>query len=102
MRELGLPEQKVNPNGGAIALGHPIGCPAARETGTLLHELARRNAASGNGQVGWGGGRARVGSCVLCVLCIGWSGMASVMAGGSGLDGTLCLFSASKPAARGS
>lgn len=42
MRELGLPEEKVNPNGGAIALGHPAGATGARQTVTLLHELARR------------------------------------------------------------
>ncbi|KAL4441838.1 hypothetical protein ABPG77_003754 [Micractinium sp. CCAP 211/92] len=45
-RELGLPDEKVNPNGGAIALGHPIGCSGARQTVTLLHELARRNNSS--------------------------------------------------------
>lgn len=42
MRELGLPDEKVNPNGGAIALGHPAGATGARQTVTLLHELARR------------------------------------------------------------
>ncbi|KAL4441837.1 hypothetical protein ABPG77_003753 [Micractinium sp. CCAP 211/92] len=42
MRELGLPDDKVNPNGGAIALGHPAGATGARQTVTLLHELARR------------------------------------------------------------
>lgn len=49
MRELGLPEEKVNPNGGAIALGHPAGATGARQTVTLLHELARRNATNGDG-----------------------------------------------------
>ncbi|EFN57278.1 hypothetical protein CHLNCDRAFT_143854 [Chlorella variabilis] len=43
LKELGLDEEKVNPNGGAIALGHPIGCTGARQTVTLLHEMARRN-----------------------------------------------------------
>ena len=33
---------QVNPNGGAIALGHPIGCTGARQTVTLVHELGRR------------------------------------------------------------
>jgi acetyl-CoA acetyltransferase family protein len=39
---LGLDEAKVNVNGGAIALGHPLGCSGARIATTLLHELARR------------------------------------------------------------
>jgi 3-oxoadipyl-CoA thiolase len=41
MRELGLDENKVNVNGGAIALGHPLGCSGARISTTLLHELKR-------------------------------------------------------------
>jgi len=40
---LGLDWKKVNPNGGAIALGHPLGCTGARMTASLLHELKRRN-----------------------------------------------------------
>lgn len=39
---LGLDPSKVNPNGGAIALGHPLGCTGARQIATLLHELQRR------------------------------------------------------------
>ncbi len=42
MRELGLPEGRTNPNGGAIAIGHPIGASGARLAGTLLRELERR------------------------------------------------------------
>ncbi|PRW57879.1 3-ketoacyl- thiolase peroxisomal [Chlorella sorokiniana] len=42
MEQLGVPEEKVNPNGGAIALGHPAGATGVRQTVTLLHELARR------------------------------------------------------------
>jgi 3-oxoadipyl-CoA thiolase len=42
MSELGLDESKVNVNGGAIALGHPLGCSGARISATLLHELKRR------------------------------------------------------------
>uniref|UniRef100_A0A8C6TEG6 Acetyl-CoA acyltransferase 1 n=1 Tax=Neogobius melanostomus TaxID=47308 RepID=A0A8C6TEG6_9GOBI len=42
-RKLGIPQHKVNPNGGAIALGHPLGCTGARQVVTLLHELRRRN-----------------------------------------------------------
>ncbi|XP_029283020.1 3-ketoacyl-CoA thiolase, peroxisomal isoform X2 [Cottoperca gobio] len=39
---LGIPLEKVNPNGGAIALGHPLGCTGARQVVTLLNELRRR------------------------------------------------------------
>ena len=42
MRELGLTEEKTNVNGGAIALGHPLGCSGARILTTLLHEMKRR------------------------------------------------------------
>jgi acetyl-CoA acyltransferase len=41
-RELGLPEDRVNINGGAIALGHPLGCTGAKLTATALYELRRR------------------------------------------------------------
>ncbi|XP_038590372.1 3-ketoacyl-CoA thiolase, peroxisomal [Micropterus salmoides] len=40
--KLGIPLEKVNPNGGAIALGHPLGCTGARQVVTLLNELRRR------------------------------------------------------------
>lgn len=46
LKELGLlkgMDDRVNVNGGAIALGHPLGCSGARITGTLLHEMKRRN-----------------------------------------------------------
>ena len=42
IRELGLDESKVNPNGGAIAFGHPLGCTGARQVSTLFSELGRR------------------------------------------------------------
>ncbi len=42
MKELGLREEITNVNGGAIALGHPLGCTGARIVGTLLHEMRRR------------------------------------------------------------
>jgi acetyl-CoA acyltransferase len=42
LRELGLPQDRVNVNGGAIALGHPLGCTGARQIATALHELERR------------------------------------------------------------
>ncbi len=41
-RELEIDEEKLNVNGGAIALGHPLGCSGARLVVTLLHELERR------------------------------------------------------------
>ncbi|KAF1911641.1 Thiolase, N-terminal domain-containing protein [Ampelomyces quisqualis] len=43
IRELGLDEEKVNPNGGAIALGHPTGATGARQTATLFGELRRQD-----------------------------------------------------------
>jgi 3-oxoadipyl-CoA thiolase len=43
MRDLGMDPAKTNVNGGAIALGHPLGCSGARLAGTVLHELRRRN-----------------------------------------------------------
>ena len=46
-RELTLPQDRLNVNGGAIALGHPIGCSGARIVVTLLHEMARRDARRG-------------------------------------------------------
>jgi 3-oxoadipyl-CoA thiolase len=47
VRELGIDEQRVNPNGGAIALGHPLGCSGARIMTTLVHEMRRRGARYG-------------------------------------------------------
>ncbi|MEM0963751.1 MAG: acetyl-CoA C-acyltransferase, partial [Bacteroidota bacterium] len=43
IRELGLDADKVNVHGGAIALGHPLGCTGAKLTATLLHEMERRS-----------------------------------------------------------
>jgi 3-oxoadipyl-CoA thiolase len=47
VRELGIDEERLNVNGGAIALGHPLGCTGARLTTTLLHELRRRGGRHG-------------------------------------------------------
>ncbi len=47
MRDLGIAPDKVNPNGGAIALGHPLGCSGVRISTTLLHEMKRREAKYG-------------------------------------------------------
>src|SRR5947209_996137 len=46
-RELNLNRDKLNVNGGAIALGHPIGCSGTRITVTLLHEMLKRNTKRG-------------------------------------------------------
>lgn len=46
-RELNIPEAKLNVNGGAIALGHPLGCSGARIVTTLVHEMKRRQARYG-------------------------------------------------------
>lgn len=56
-RELGLDPARVNVNGGAIALGHPIGASGARILVTLLHEMKRRNARRGMAALCIGGGQ---------------------------------------------
>jgi acetyl-CoA C-acetyltransferase len=62
VRELGIPEDALNVNGGAIALGHPLGCSGARISTTLLHEMVRRGADYGLATmcVGFGQGVATV------------------------------------------
>jgi acetyl-CoA acyltransferase len=52
-RDLGIPDEKLNVNGGAIALGHPLGCTGAKLVATALHELRRR-----------GGKRAIISMCI--------------------------------------
>jgi acetyl-CoA C-acetyltransferase len=61
MEALDVPHDKVNVNGGAIAMGHPLGASGAMLVGTVLDELERRNLATG-----------------LVTLCVG-GGMGSVM-----------------------
>ena len=56
IRKLGLDPAKVNVNGGAIALGHPLGCTGAKLTATLLHEMKRRKARYGMVSMCIGGG----------------------------------------------
>lgn len=46
--ELGIPPEKINPKGGAIAFGHPLGCTGARQVATLLYELKRTGKRVGN------------------------------------------------------
>ena len=57
-RELGLPWDKVNVNGGAIALGHPIGCSGARVLVTLIYALKQRGLRRGLATLCLGGGEA--------------------------------------------
>jgi acetyl-CoA C-acetyltransferase len=57
MRMLGIDEGKVNVNGGAIALGHPIGASGARILGSLVHELRRRGGGLGVAAICSGGGQ---------------------------------------------
>jgi acetyl-CoA C-acetyltransferase len=57
MRMLGIDEEKVNVNGGAIALGHPIGASGARIVGALVHELQRRGGGLGCAAICSGGGQ---------------------------------------------
>jgi acetyl-CoA C-acetyltransferase len=58
MRELGLDPNKVNVNGGAVAIGHPIGASGARVLVTLVYEMIRRNAHRGIAALCLGGGNA--------------------------------------------
>lgn len=53
VRDLQIPEEKLNVNGGAVALGHPVGCSGARLMVTLIHEMGRRE--------------ARLGLATLCI-----------------------------------
>ncbi|EMA6342354.1 acetyl-CoA C-acetyltransferase [Bacillus cytotoxicus] len=61
IRELGLDEEKVNVNGGAIALGHPLGCTGAKLTLSLIHEMKRRNEQFGIVTMCIGGGMGAAG-----------------------------------------
>ena len=61
VRELGMDEERVNVNGGAIALGHPLGCTGAKLTATLLYEMRRRNARYGLVTMCVGGGMGAAG-----------------------------------------
>jgi acetyl-CoA C-acetyltransferase len=63
VRELGLDPEKVNVNGGAIAIGHPIGASGARVLTTLLHEMKRRDVQKGLATLCIGGGMG-VAMCV--------------------------------------
>ncbi|MBV9741731.1 MAG: acetyl-CoA C-acetyltransferase, partial [Hyphomicrobiales bacterium] len=62
-KDLGLDTSKVNVNGGAIAIGHPIGASGARVLTTLLYEMGRRNAKKGLATLCIGGGMG-IAMCV--------------------------------------
>ena len=57
IRMLGIDEDRVNVNGGAVAIGHPLGASGARILGTLLHELRRRGGGYGCAAIRSGGGQ---------------------------------------------
>ena len=61
IRKLGMDADRVNVNGGAIALGHPLGCTGAKLTATLLHEMKRREAKLGLVTMCIGGGMGAAG-----------------------------------------
>ena len=61
IQQAGLDPAKVNPNGGAIALGHPLGCTGAKLTATVIRELQRRNARYGMVTMCIGGGMGAAG-----------------------------------------
>jgi acetyl-CoA acyltransferase len=61
LRELPIDPDRVNVNGGAIALGHPLGCTGAKLTATLLHEMKRRNVRYGMVTMCVGGGMGAAG-----------------------------------------
>ena len=63
IKDLGIPEEKFNVNGGAIALGHPIGASGTRILVTLIHEMKRRNAKKGLATLCIGGGMG-IAMCV--------------------------------------
>ncbi len=61
IRELHIDQEIVNVNGGAIALGHPLGCTGAKLTATLLYEMRRRHARYGLVTMCVGGGMGAAG-----------------------------------------
>jgi acetyl-CoA acyltransferase len=61
IQEAGLDPERVNPNGGAVALGHPLGCTGAKLTATIIREMKRRNAKYGLVTMCVGGGMGAAG-----------------------------------------
>jgi len=65
IKDLGIPKEKVNVNGGAIALGHPIGASGARILVTLIHEMQKRKVKKGLATLCIGGGMG-IAMCIEC------------------------------------
>ena len=61
LKEYPMPIERINPNGGAVALGHPLGCTGARQTVTLINELRRRGGGVGMVTMCVGGGMGAAG-----------------------------------------
>ncbi len=61
IKVLGIDPTKLNPSGGAIALGHPLGCTGAKLTATILREMSRRKARYGMVTMCVGGGMGAAG-----------------------------------------
>jgi acetyl-CoA acyltransferase len=61
IQQAGLDASRLNPNGGAVALGHPLGCTGAKLTATIIRELQRRNARYGMVTMCIGGGMGAAG-----------------------------------------
>ena len=78
VRELGLDPARVNVNGGAIALGHPLGCTGAKLTATLLHELQRTD--------------ERLRHASRCASAAAWARRASSRRSSSGSRAHLSIF----------
>lgn len=57
VRTLGIDPERVNPQGGAVALGHPVGASGARLVGTLVHQLRRQGGGIGAATICSGGGQ---------------------------------------------
>jgi acetyl-CoA acyltransferase len=61
LKQLPIDPEKLNVNGGAIALGHPLGCTGAKLTATLVHEMRRRQSRYGLVTMCVGGGMGAAG-----------------------------------------
>ena len=67
IKDLGIPKEKVNVNGGAIALGHPIGASGARILVTLIHEMQKRKVKKGLATLCIGGGMG-IAMCIESIF----------------------------------
>jgi acetyl-CoA acyltransferase len=70
IQEAGLDPERVNPNGGAIALGHPLGCTGAKLTATIIREMQRRKAQYGLVTMCVGGGMGAAGILENLTTCV--------------------------------